>query len=112
MILLQGAQVGLASVKELLDQTSDPTLLSDLRAFLLDSPSSSAPEGKRTRISGVSNLRTYKSGALHLVDVVLDVAPSLSVRETASLERDLTKRIREAFPVVTEVAARFKPVEG
>lgn len=98
MILLQGAQVGLASITELLDQSADPELATDIRSLL---------EEER-----IASLRIFKSGALHLLDVAFEVAPSLTVRETATRERELTKRVKEAFPTITEVAVRFRPASS
>jgi divalent metal cation (Fe/Co/Zn/Cd) transporter len=110
MIAFQGVQVGYASVAELLDQAAEPHLASDLRGFVADQgASSSAVDGQPLpQLRGVDKLRTFKSGGLHLLDVVVEVDGAATARQLATLERDLAKRVRAQFPSITEVAVRWR----
>lgn len=64
-----------------------------------------------SRVLAISELRAKRAGSLMIVDLTVDVSPTLTVLATSELEKEITQLLRDARREVSEVRVKFHPVE-
>jgi len=61
---------------------------------------------------GVHDLRAIRAGATMFVDVIADVPPTMTMRDAAVIERDITQKLKSVRREISEVRVKFNVVEG
>ena len=129
MIIKQGSEIGLNSLKELVDYVVDPDLNGKIEKYVLslrqNSPEAAgsaaeththehdhahdhAHEGEHTHVTAptvklpilsVTSVRTFKSGTFLLVDLAVGFPPDLTVHEASASADKLSDAIKAKFSV-------------
>jgi len=117
VILWQGVELLGGAFAELTDagisKSSRDKLLRALDPLLRRSATSgdSSAVSECARVLAIRELRAKRAGSLMIVDLTVDVSPTLTVLTTSELEEKITQLLREARREVSEVRVKFHPVE-
>jgi len=60
---------------------------------------------------GIHDLRAMRAGATMFVDVIADVTPTMTMRDAAVIERNITERLKSARREISEVRVKFNIIE-
>jgi cation diffusion facilitator family transporter len=99
IILWAGVALFWRSLQELMDRQADPEVLATVRR------EASAVPGVRA----VEKLLVRKAGLEHLVDIHIEVAPDLSVREGHAIGHAVKDRLLERIVTVKDVLVHIEP---
>jgi cation diffusion facilitator family transporter len=99
IILVAGASLFWASLQELMDRQADPELLTTIRGLA----------GQVAGVRGVEKLFVRKAGLEYLVDIHVEVAPEISVREGHDIGHAVKDRLRAEIPAVKNVLVHIEP---
>ncbi|EPQ57495.1 hypothetical protein GLOTRDRAFT_38570 [Gloeophyllum trabeum ATCC 11539] len=117
VILRQGVQLLGGAFGDLTDASvplrSRTAMLKALEPLLSTYPSDPAiqKQVEQQMLVAIRSLRARRAGALVFVDLIADVPRTMSVAETADLEKKISSTLKEARKEVAEVRVRFNPVD-
>jgi len=60
---------------------------------------------------GIRDLRAMRAGATMFVDVIADVPPTMTMRDAAAIEGDITKKLKSVRREISEVRVKFNVVD-
>jgi cation diffusion facilitator family transporter len=98
-ILVAGGSIFWGSLQDLMDRQADPELLTQVRQLALGVPG----------VKGVEKLFVRKSGLEHFVDIHLEVAPEISVREGHQIGHAVKDRLIAEIVTVRDVLVHIEP---
>ena len=98
-ILLAGGVIFWGSLQDLMDRQADPELLAQVRKLALEVPG----------VRGVEKLFIRKSGLEHFVDIHVEVAPEISVREGHEIGHAVKDRLIAKIITVRDVLVHIEP---
>jgi cation diffusion facilitator family transporter len=116
VILQQGLSLFMGAFGDLTDAGISPRTHRALTRVLeplvasQTEPSSATSSHAQSSLLGIRQLRAKRAGSLVFVDLIADVAGSLSVRETSELEAKITSTLKAARREIAEVRVQFHPV--
>ena len=98
-ILVAGGVIFWGSLQDLMDRQADPELLAQVRKLALEVPG----------VRGVEKLFIFKSGLEHFVDIHVEVAPEISVREGHEIGHVVKDRLISQIITVRDVLVHIEP---
>ncbi len=98
-ILIAGGSLYWGSLQDLMDRQADPALLDEVRRLALEVPG----------VQGVEKLLVRKSGLEHFVDIHIEVAPVISVREGHDIGHAVKDRLISQIITVRDVLVHIEP---
>jgi cation diffusion facilitator family transporter len=98
-ILIAGATIFWGSLQDLMDRQADPEMLAEGRQLALTVPG----------VRGVEKLFVRKSGLEYFVDIHVEVAPEISVREGHQIGHAVKDRLIAEFITVRDVLVHIEP---
>jgi cation diffusion facilitator family transporter len=98
-ILIAGATIFWGSLQDLMDRQADPEMLTEVRRIALEVPG----------VQGVEKLFIRKSGLEHFVDIHVEVAPEISVREGHQIGHAVKDRLIAEMITVRDVLVHIEP---
>ncbi len=101
-ILIAGGSVFWGSLQDLMDRQADPELLEEIRELSLAVPG----------VRGVEKLLVRKSGLEHFVDIHVEVAPGISVREGHEIGHAVKDRLIAEIITIRDVLVHIEPFCG
>lgn len=93
VVLVRGA------THELMDTQADAALLAKLHAAAMATPG----------VRGVEKMWVRKAGLEYLVDIHIEVAPELTVRDSHGIAHDVQTSLRTALPTIHNVMVHIEP---
>ena len=99
VILWTGGKLFWASLQELMDRQADPEVLQKVREEALAVPG----------VRGVEKLLVRKTGLEYLVDIHVEVAPDISVREGHDIGHAVKDRLVNGIVTVKDVLVHIEP---
>src|SRR5262249_29696470 len=98
-ICIAGAGIFWGSLQDLMDRQAEPEMLDAIRRIALDVPG----------VKGIEKLLVRKAGLEHLVDIHVEVAPELSVREGHDIGHAVKDRLVKELVTVRDVLVHIEP---
>lgn len=128
VILRQGFVLFAGAFGELTDRGVSPRtqrILTRALNPLLPAPSTSAESTTKdlhshshshqapnpSALLSIHDLRAMRAGATMFVDVIADVTPTMTMRDAAVIERNITERLKSARREISEVRVKFNVME-
>ena len=98
-ILIAGATIFWGSLQDLMDRQADPEMLAEVRQSALAVPG----------VRGVEKLFVRKSGLEHFVDIHVEVAPEISVRQGHQIGHAVKDRLIAEIITIRDVLVHIEP---
>jgi cation diffusion facilitator family transporter len=101
-ILIAGSHIFWGGLQDLMDRQADPQVLAQIRKIALHVPG----------VLGVEKLFVRKSGLEYFVDIHVEVAPEISVREGHEIGHAVKDRLIAEMITVRDVLVHIEPFVG
>ena len=98
-IFLAGGRIFWGSLQDLMDRQADPEFVVQVRQLALETPG----------VRGVEKLFIRKSGLEHFVDIHVEVAPDISVREGHAIGHAVKDRLISQIVTIRDVLVHIEP---
>jgi cation diffusion facilitator family transporter len=101
-ILIAGGHIFWGGLQDLMDRQADPEVLAQIRKIALQVPG----------VLGVEKLFVRKSGLEYFVDIHVEVAPEISVRDGHEIGHAVKDRLIAEMITVRDVLVHIEPFVG